>query len=188
MPNNNPGTLFDEFQAVVSDGGMTRLTNTTETIASAIEQVAMGVVQAQKRSIQPGGNSATSAAGISSIFTSGLGLAPLVSGLLGLFGGGDDPGPPPLVKYAMPEKLYFQAADIGRGISSADYDQMGNVRAFSSGMNAAAGSRGNSPAPIQVNVQAMDARSFLDHSSEIADAVRQAMLNLNPINDVVNDL
>jgi len=37
-------------------------------------------------------------------------------------------------------------------------------------------------------VQAMDARSFLDHSSEIAAAVRTAMLNLNSINDVVNDL
>jgi hypothetical protein len=34
----------------------------------------------------------------------------------------------------------------------------------------------------------MDSRSFLDHSSEIAQAVRDAMLNLNSINDVVNDL
>ena len=41
---------------------------------------------------------------------------------------------------------------------------------------------------ISVNVQAMDARSFLDHSNEIAQAVRQAMLNLNSLNDVVNDL
>jgi hypothetical protein len=46
------------------------------------------VVQAQTRSRQTAGSGATSAAGISSIFTSGLGLAPIVSGLLGLFGGG----------------------------------------------------------------------------------------------------
>jgi len=39
-----------------------------------------------------------------------------------------------------------------------------------------------------VNVQAMDARSFLDRSNDIALAVRDAMLNLNAINDVVNDL
>ena len=41
---------------------------------------------------------------------------------------------------------------------------------------------------ITVNVQAMDARSFLDRSSDIALAVRDAMLNLNSINDVVNEL
>ena len=45
------------------------------------------------------------------------------------------------------------------------------------------------PAPqITVNVQAMDARSFLDRSNDIALAVRDAMLNLNSINDVVNEL
>jgi hypothetical protein len=37
-------------------------------------------------------------------------------------------------------------------------------------------------------VQAMDARSFLDRSNDIAAAVRDAMLNMNAINDVVNEL
>jgi hypothetical protein len=37
-------------------------------------------------------------------------------------------------------------------------------------------------------VQAMDARSFLDRSNDIAAAVRDAMLNMNSINDVVNEL
>jgi hypothetical protein len=41
---------------------------------------------------------------------------------------------------------------------------------------------------ITVNVQAMDSQSFLDHSSEIAQAVRNAMLNMSSINDVVSDL
>ena len=50
-------------------------------------------------------------------------------------------------------------------------------------------SGGNGSAPqITVNVQAMDARSFLDRSSDIAAAVREAMLNLSSINDVVNEL
>jgi hypothetical protein len=34
----------------------------------------------------------------------------------------------------------------------------------------------------------MDSQSFLDHSDLIAQAVRQAMLNMNSVNDVVNDL
>jgi len=41
---------------------------------------------------------------------------------------------------------------------------------------------------ITVQVQAIDSQSFLDHSDEIAQAVRQAMLNMNSINDVVTDL
>jgi hypothetical protein len=141
---------------------------------------------------------------------SGLGLAPLVGELLGLFDGGPST-PPPLVKYSMPDKLYFEGADTGSGISGADYDQMGLPRLDgsvswgsnfgtgatnlggrnSAGDAASPGADSNhstTPAQIQVNVQAMDAQSFLDHSSEIAQAVRQAMLNLNSLNDVVNDL
>ncbi len=34
----------------------------------------------------------------------------------------------------------------------------------------------------------MDSRSFLDHSDDIAQAVRQAMLNMNSLNDVVTSL
>ena len=41
---------------------------------------------------------------------------------------------------------------------------------------------------VTVNVQAMDSRSFLDRSGDIAAAVREAMLNMHSINDVVNDL
>jgi hypothetical protein len=140
-----------------------------------------------------------------SVLESGLGLVPLIGGLLGLFGGGGSATPPPLVKYAMPAKLGFQGAESGTGIGDVDYDQMGMPRSYDglgSSMLAASGlptggsssaTRAVAPAPaaspqITVNVQAMDARSFLDRSSDIAAAVRDAMLSLNPINDVVNDL
>jgi hypothetical protein len=151
----------------------------------------------------------------STVLKSGFGMVPLVSELLGLFGGGASPAPAPLVKYAMPAAINFEAADSGSGSSNADTDQFGMPRAYSAGgaggstpasspasgtsgsaaaqsNNSGSGSSG-SPAPaaspqITVNVQAMDARSFLDRSSDIAAAVRDAMLNLNSINDVVNDL
>ena len=140
----------------------------------------------------------------SKVFDSGVGLIPLIGGLFGLFGGGGSSAPPPLVKYAMPERQYFTGADTGNGFGQADYDQMGMPRAYNAapagdstqGSAAIApaggvstGSSGSSPAhQITVNVQAMDAQSFLDHSNEIAQAVRQAMLNLSSINDVVNEL
>jgi hypothetical protein len=149
------------------------------------------------------GGGVTPEAIAATVLESGLGMVPLVVGLLELFGGGGTPVPPPLVKYAMPDPIYFEGADTGSDVSGADYDQMGMPRAYSaapsatsaqaSGMAAPGSSSGSAaggvPAPqITVNVQAMDSRSFLDHSSEIAQAVRDAMLNLNSINDVVNDL
>ncbi len=125
----------------------------------------------------------------------GLGTAPLVAALLGLFGGGDDDEKPePLVKYAMPERREFQAAAVRSGFAEVDYDQAGMPRVYERQVNSARtataierGATGTQSA-ITVNVQAMDARSFLDRSSEIAAAVREAMLNLNSINDVVADL
>ena len=41
---------------------------------------------------------------------------------------------------------------------------------------------------ILVQVQAMDSQSFMDHSNDIAQAVRQALLNMNSLNDVILDL
>ena len=139
-------------------------------------------------------------------FTSGLGLAPLVSGLIGLFGGGKHEEPPPLVKYALPPSLRIEAANMrGSGWQLADYGQSGEARGWSgartideeadvrsvgetareAGMNP----QSRSAAPqITVQVQAMDSRSFLDHSQEIAQAVREAMLNMHSLNDVVSDL
>jgi hypothetical protein len=79
----------------------------------------------------------------------------------------------------------FQAAETASGLVNADYDQSGMPR--TSDASGSGGSSSAGPA-ITVNVQALDARSFLDRSSDIAAAVRDAMLNLNSINDVVNDL
>jgi hypothetical protein len=55
---------------------------------------------------------------------------------------------------------------------------------------AAGGNNGGGGAATQitVQVQAMDSRSFLDHSEDIAQAVRQAMLNSHGINDVITEL
>ena len=139
---------------------------------------------------------------VSTVLKSGFGLLPMITGLLGLFGGGETQAEAPLAKFAMPKAINFQAAETGRGMTDVDYDQMGMPRAnFASDTSgrrpdaappATAGGQGNVDGrqlpQITVNVHAMDSRSFLDHSNEIALAVRDAMLNLNAINDVVNDL
>ena len=60
-------------------------------------------------------------------------------------------------------------------------------RADSRAGRRAAGSGGGST-QITVQVQAMDSQSFLDHSDDIAQAVRQAMLQSSVLNDVIREV
>lgn len=179
MPSKTQETLLNHFQALTPDRGLSSVLNSGSAIASALEKAATQIGQ------QSGGLGGAVST-VTKIFTSGLGVVPLISGLLGLFGGGGEPEPPPLVKYAMPDRLFFQGASSGGAITSADYDQVGMPREYAT-VRSDRGSSASLP-QVNVSVQAMDARSFLDHSAEIAQAVREAMLNLSPINDVVNDL
>ena len=118
------------------------------------------------------------------------GLPLLIAGLVSVFGGGGSSTPPPLVKYAMPAAVDFQAAESQGQVTGLDYDQMGTPRSYAAaGSSGRANGAASGGAPqITFNVQAMDARSFMDRSGDIAAAVRDAMLNLNSINDVVSDL
>jgi hypothetical protein len=145
------------------------------------------------------GGGVTAASVAKTVLESGLGLIPLIGGLIGLFSGGDSGSPPP-TKYVMPESLDFQATDSGGVLTGVSYDQMGTPRALeggtaSSSSTSAGGSAGGSaneagaaPTQTAASAQTMDARWFMDHSADIAAAVRYAMLNLNSINDVVSDL
>jgi hypothetical protein len=114
----------------------------------------------------------------SSVLGGGLSLMPLVSLFSSLFGGGQSQQPAPLVPYSMPQSLNLESTTSGQGVS---WGENGLPRAAASG-GASAGQQ------ITVQVQAMDSQSFLDHSDDIASAVKQAMLNMNSINDVITSL
>lgn len=183
--------LFEEFQGL-SQG--VQGVGTPGMAAGEIALLARGTApETAAKAAAPAGGSGTGATGttarsvLETVFRSGLGMAPLVSGLLSLFGGGSAPAAPALTKFAMPEQIGFEGVETAGGIAAGDYDQMGMARAYQA--NAASSpAQATQPAQITVNVQAMDARSFLDRSGEIAQAVREAMLNSNAINDVVNEL
>lgn len=153
---------------------------TTQAQAEAVAQNTLALQQstATRGNGSSAGNILNTAA---SFLGGGLGALPLVSGLLGLFGGGHKTVPP-LTKYLAPPSLTIQnGVDAAGQAGAVAYDQFGNPRTTGGGAAAP-------PSNVTVHVQAMDSRSFLDHSVEIAQAVRQAMLNLHSINDVVNDL
>jgi hypothetical protein len=149
-----------------------------------------------------------------SVFGGALGLVPLVGSLFGLFDSKATERPV-FQKYEMPSPISFEAADTPSGLVNADYGQMGLPRLYDSGdagtisggnsvkagtaapnlqapasasPSATAGGRAPGMPQISVNVQAMDAQSFMSYSGEIAKAVRDAMLNLSSLNDVVAEL
>jgi hypothetical protein len=175
-----------------SEGGGTGATAQTSGAAGLYEASANPAgsnVQALPLSTS-GTNDAGSTVGsiVSTFFESGFGMAALVKGLLGLFDGGS-PAPAPVEKYEMPAAIDFESAVSATGMSAADYDQTGAPRVAGPIGGASAGSQAHGSSPqITVNVQAMDAQSFLDHSDAIAQAVRGAMLSMSSINDVVNEL
>jgi hypothetical protein len=108
----------------------------------------------------------------------GFSLMPLVSLFSSLFGGGQSQQPAPLAPFSLPPSLNLESTTNGQDVV---WGENGLPRSVASG--------GSSAVPqITVQVQAMDSQSFLDHSDDIAQAVRQAMLNMNSINDVVANL
>jgi hypothetical protein len=111
----------------------------------------------------------------------GLGLAPLVGGLASLFGGGSDSTSSTApVPYFRPPSLSMDAGfrEAGGAVFATDTAQGGASRPVTSA----------APAQITVNVQAMDSKSFMDRSNDIALAVRQAMLESSVLNDVIREI
>jgi hypothetical protein len=188
MASDAQNTLYDIFAGLFRYGGgglAGGLAGPTHAPSSG----ASGTAQASKS----GGSTAGTI--VKDVLKSGFGLISLVTTFAGLFGGGDGNTPAPLVKYALPAAQEFEAAETATGFAGVDHDQAGAPRAYDARPRQASPpqsydanpSRASAP-QVNVTVQAMDARSFLDRSTEIAAAVREAMLNLNSINDVVNDL
>jgi len=178
--------VFWEISGKDRPGGLSYLADVTRDLAGAIQRAEEG----------NGGVFRTLEAIGSTVFKNAFGAVPLIRGIVSLFGGGGDAeAPPPLVKFTLPALVQFFAAETPEGFRAVDYDQSGRPRVMEStqaGMPVPPeGTQAGMPAPqaaVTVNVQAMDARSFLDRSTEIAAAVREAMLNLNSINDVVTEL
>ena len=180
--------------------GQLALVNQTQT--DAVIQNTQALLGNTAAQASAGGGSAVKSAGsvLGKILGSGLGLSPLITGLVSLFtGGGSTPTPPALIKYTPPPSVNFEGsitrseaeAPLLRSAPLAAADYAGSAgrsdAAAPSEPGSGAGTRAIAP-QITIQVQAMDSRSFMDHSDQIALAVRQAMLNSHSLNDVVSDL
>ncbi len=195
-PTNEVQALFGASSSGASNGAANTLTTQITTITQQLQQLQqinqteIDTIAANTQAV--GQN--TGAKGSSGESTGrkvggvledvfGLGLSPLISGLVSLFGGGGSSQPAPLVPYVAPPSIHLNA-----GISASqpaafgvDTGDGGLPRAVPSGSS-------NTTTNITVQVQAMDSQSFLDHSDDIAQAVRQAMLTSTTLNDVIREV
>lgn len=128
-----------------------------------------------------GGSSTAGGIGrtILSILGGGFGLGQLLGNLFG--GGNDEPVAPALPTYALPPTVQVNAAVDGSGLQAIRYGSDGLPRAAES-------QPPTTSIPVTIQVQAIDSQSFKDHSSEIASAVREALLHSHSLNDVVLEL
>lgn len=194
MPNTSQQTLLDAFngasgspaggQAATADQGLIDALGQATQVIDAQTQATAANTDALAQTSQGQGSSAakdvSSALNTASDFLGGgLSLMPLVSLLSGLFGGGQQAQPAPLTPFALPPSLSLESSASGQDIS---WGENGQPRA------SAGNSSGGGSQQITVQVQAMDSQSFLDHSDDIARAVRQSMLNMNPLNDIISSL
>ncbi len=143
--------------------------------------------------------------GIASRFLHGITgiVSPIFSGIAHLFGGGSS-SPEPLPVYKAPPSIAIDAILGGpspsSGVSTGSPGSGGTVGSFGNnistgldiglpaGPGQVSGAGSSVTSNITVHVNAMDSQSFMDRSSDIASAVREAMLNNHPINSVVADL
>jgi hypothetical protein len=132
------------------------------------------------------GESAASMVGhvASSVFGGGFGfLSPVISGLSHLFGGGGSSAPAALPLYTPPPPISISGVLREKAVPSGGVDA-----GTQSGSTGGGPTTSNYSPQITVHVNAMDSQSFMDRSGDIANAVREAMLNNHPINGVVADL
>ena len=121
--------------------------------------------------------------GSSGLLGSGLGLVPLGLRIAGLFRK-RRPDPQSFSPFELPPSLALEVANtdnILTGFPRLTRNQTGAIEVI----------RQETPAAqpqITVNVNAMDTQSFLDRSEDIAGALRDAMLHMHPVNDVIGEL
>jgi hypothetical protein len=183
--------------------------NLSDTIAQATQQVSqlqaayrqqVALITANTQAVQgnTSAQSKSSAGGtaeslMSGILSGGGLLSPLISGIESLFGGNSQPAPLPVYVPPAPVAINatLQGATAGTAQSSPAASAQpagGAAGAVPTPSSASTASSSSMTPQITVNVSAMDSQSFMDRSADIASAVREAMLNLHPINDVVASL
>lgn len=181
----NPPTIAGAFTAGGDSGSssMSDATNEISQLRTAYQQQAQLIsanTQALQSNTSAQGSHSSVGSTIGSVASGFLGgslglLSPIVSGIMSLFGGGGSTSTP-LTTYTPPPPIAIDGFLQPQSSSSTQSTTQASTAAAAA------------PTQVTVQVNAMDSQSIMDRSSDIANAVREAMLNLHPINDVISNL
>jgi hypothetical protein len=142
--------------------------------------------------------SSVASGGLASLVSSGvgsLGLGSIISGLLGLFSGGSKT-PPPLKLFRLPvsQDVTVYTGSSGSTVYQGSMDQtatrktQGPIYSKTSSGTATAGRSATQPKSASVAPTDVNSQWFMERSSDIAAAVRNAMLNSSSLNDVIAEI
>lgn len=158
---------------------------------ASIQQTQVSVTQDNTQAItqnttskSSGGSSVGSTVGgvASTLLGGGSILSPIVSGLMSLFGSGDSGQTTTATSpFMLPAPAQYEG-----GVTGGTAGQVVPVSYGESGQPRAQATSPASQVTIQVN--AMDSQSFLDHSDDIATAVKAALLSSHSLSDVISDM
>jgi len=158
------------------------LTSIQQSQVSALQDNTQAITQNTSAKSSGGssiGSTVESAA--SSLLGGGLSsISPLIGGILSLFGGGGQTQavPSPFMLPQTVQSVAGLTASAPGQVVPVSYGETGQPRAQST----------SASPQVTIQVNAMDSQSFLDHSDEIANAVKQAILNSSSLNDVISSL
>ncbi|HEX3685767.1 MAG TPA: hypothetical protein VHU83_24765 [Bryobacteraceae bacterium] len=129
----------------------------------------------------------TASGGIASAFSGGLssiaGLGGLISGIASLFGGGSTSTPPPLVEFQLPSSQTQTIYVSSTGSST----YQGSMTEQTSGSSSHGSTYISSPTP-RTSRSTSSGQSFQYQSTQIAQAVKTALLNSSSLNDVIAEI
>jgi hypothetical protein len=149
----------------------------TKALEKSTQDLAGGLLSLLSGGLGGGGGGG---GGLGGFLKGGFGLASLGFRIAGLFRG-ESEKPETLSEYQLPSSLSVEAANarnILSGFPQIDRGQSGEIRHV----------RPETAPQVVVNVSAMDSQSFMDRSNDIARAVRDAMIHMHPLNDVVGEI
>jgi hypothetical protein len=173
LSQESTSQMTEQMSSLVEQ--ITGLNSTEQSAVNAIQGNTQAVTQ--NTSTKGSGSSAASQAGSAAESLFGGALSPILSGILSLFSGGSSAPTTQTTPFMLPARVQYQAGLTSSGsIAPVSNAEGGQPRAQSSSTQ------------VTVQVSAMDSQSFLDHSDDIANAVKAALLNSNSLGDVIADL
>jgi hypothetical protein len=180
LAQNSSSDITEQLTSLTTQ--ISSLSSIQQSQISALQDNTQALTESTSKSSSGASVGSTVESAASSFLGGGLSsLSPLIGGLLSLFGGGGGQTLAAPSLFMLPSPVQSNTgltASAPGQVVPVSYGDTGQPRAQSA----------NASPQVTIQVNAMDSQSFLDHSDDIANAVKQAILNSNSLNDVISSL